>query len=102
MTDPTKVTWTLPTTNTDGSALAAGEVTGYEIGVGTVTGVYPTVVEVPGAAVTSEALSALGLTPGKRYFISIRTASVDGPSAWGLEVSFTPPVPNAPANFSLA
>ena len=78
--------------------------TGYSIGVGTATGVYSKIVAVLGAAVTTEALAALGLTPGTLYFISVRTESVNGPSAWGPEVSYTPPlpVPNAPTNFSLA
>lgn len=104
MTNPTQVTWIDPTTNTDGTPLAAGEVTGYTIGVGTATGVYAKLVPVASATAVSEALAALGLTPGTAYFVSIRTESVNGPSAWGPEVQYTPPlpVPNAPTGFSLA
>lgn len=45
--NPTHVSWTDPTTNVDGTAIAAGEITGYQVGVrlttatGSVAGTYP-------------------------------------------------------------
>jgi hypothetical protein len=59
--NPTKASWTDPTTNTDGSAIAAGEITGYLVGVRLASGVagtYPYTATVAPAQ-TSDLLSAL-------------------------------------------
>ena len=109
MTSPTTFTWTDPTTNVDGSPIAAGEITGYEIGVrpstGTV-GTYPTRTPVTGGATVSEAFSAIAgtLQPGSYAAAVCALGAVN--SAWSNEVTFTiaapPPTPSAPTNFTLA
>lgn len=103
----TQFTWTDPTTNVDGSALAAGEVTGYTIGVrsttatGSVAGTYPALTTIANPTATSEAIASLStvLKPDD-YAAAIRT---DGPvdSAWSTEATFTvsAPVPNPPSAF---
>jgi len=108
MSNPVQFTWVDPTTNTDGSALTAGEVTGYTIGVrdttaaGSAAGTYPMLTPITDAAATSEALSALTtlLVPGS-YAAAIRVAG-PVPSAWSVETTFaiTPPTPNAPTAFT--
>jgi hypothetical protein len=100
-------TWTDPTTNTDGSPITTGEITGYQIGVRPSTGsagTYPVTVAVSGPTTTSEALSAITppLTPGS-YAAAIRSV---GPtdSAWSNEATFTiaAPVPSAPTGFAVS
>jgi hypothetical protein len=110
MTNPTKFTWTDPTTNVDGSAISTGEITGYNVGVrlttatGSVAGTYPIMAAVSGAAAANELISALGtvLIPGA-YAAAVQAV---GPvnSAWSAEATFTiaPPVPNSPTNFTVA
>ncbi|MDR5726729.1 MAG: hypothetical protein RB191_04590 [Terriglobia bacterium] len=107
MTNPTKFLWTDPTTNVDGSPIAAGEITGYQIGVrpasGT-AGTYPMLTPVAGATATSEAFTALSslLVPGSYAAAILAVGPVD--SAYSAEVNFTiaPPVPSAPTNFGVA
>jgi hypothetical protein len=108
--NPTTFTWVDPTTNTDGSPLAAGEITGYTIGVrsstaaGSVAGTYPAMTVIASATAVSEAVSALStvLVPGA-YAAAIRS---NGPvnSAWSTETAFTilPPTPSAPTAFTAA
>lgn len=106
MANPTKFTWVDPTLNTDGSAITAGEITGYLIGIrtGGVAGTYPITASVAGATAASELLSALGtvLAPNN-YSAAIQTV---GPvnSAWSSEVTFTiaPSQPNPPTGFSVS
>jgi hypothetical protein len=110
MANPTTFSWTDPTTNTDGSPIAAGEITGYTIGIrntaatGSVVGMYPITANVAGAAAASELVSALGtvLAPGS-YAAAIQSAGPT-PSAFSAEVAFTiaAPVPNPPTNFGIA
>jgi hypothetical protein len=104
--NPTKFTWTPPTTNVDGSAFDPSEVTGYELGIrpasGT-AGTYPTLVEIAGEATAVEEISAIvpPLAPGD-YAAAIRAVGpVD--SAFTSEVSFTiaPPTPAAPSDFTV-
>jgi hypothetical protein len=120
MSDPTKFVWTDPTTNTDGSPVAAGEITGYEIGVrdttaaGSAAGTYPFGAKAPSTA-TSELISLLtpALPKGVLLAAAVRanTAGVDGNnnpvnSAWSTEATFTltppAPVPNPPTSFGVA
>lgn len=108
MANPSKFTWTAPTTNTDGSAIAAGEITGYQIGIRPSTGTagtYPTLMPVDPASATSDLLSELtsGLNSGS-YAAAIQTLSTtNGNSAWSAEITFTlVPVPNPPSNFAIA
>lgn len=110
MGNPTTFTWVDPTLNTDGSTVAAGEITGYTIGVrsttvvGSVIGTYPAQTTITSATATSEAISALSsvLKPDS-YAAAIKSL---GPvnSAWSAEAAFTiaPPVPSAPTAFTVA
>jgi hypothetical protein len=107
MANPTKFVWLDPTLNTDGTAITAGEITGYNIGVRPSTGtagVYPIMTSVAGATTVSEPLSALStvLAPGS-YAAAIQSV---GPvnSAFSSEVTFTiaPPTPSAPTGFNVS
>lgn len=105
-----KFSWTDPTTNTDGSPIQSGELTGYAIGIrsatatGSVVGTYTITAQVSGAAAANEALSAIGtvLKPDT-YAAAIQSV---GPinSAWSSEIEFTiaQPVPNPPTGFTVA
>ena len=110
MTNPTGFTWVDPTTNVDGTPIAAGEVTGYTIGIrsttatGSVAGTYPIMAQVSGATATNELLTALGtvLKPDT-YAAAIQTAG-PVPSAFTAEVTFTiaPAQPSPPTGFTVA
>lgn len=115
-----KITWVDPTANTDGSALAANEVTGYQIGgrvvAGGVAGTYTSTTTVQGAASTTADTADLqpALAVGVPLAFSIRTltSEVDAKGDPVVSAWFTPeimatlpvpaPVPNAPTGFSLA
>lgn len=120
MSNPTKVTWVDPTTNVDGTPIAAGEITAYEIGVrdttaaGSVAGTYPWSVKAPPSA-TTELLSLISptLPTGVLLATAVRadTAGVDANgnpvnSAWTAEQTFTlaapASVPNPPTSFTVA
>lgn len=77
------LTWVAPTTRTDGSPLT--NLAGYRIKYGTVLGAYPTVVQVPGAAVTSFVVT--GLVGGQTYHFVMTAYDVPG-----LESANTNPV----------
>lgn len=109
---PTSFSWTDPTTNTDGTPIAPGEITGYLIGIrpqsapGSVPGVYTVTAAVASPTATTELFSQLGavLSPGT-YAAAIQSV---GPvnSAWSAETMFTiapppPPVPNPPSGFTV-
>jgi hypothetical protein len=105
MANPSKFTWTDPVTNVDGSAITAGEITGYSIGVRLASGspgTYTIVTPIASPAASSEPLAALSsvLAPGS-YAAAIQTV---GPvnSAWSAEITFTiaPPTPNPPTGFT--
>jgi hypothetical protein len=110
VSNPTLFSWTDPTENVDGSPIAAGEITGYLLGIrqttapGSAVGTYPITAQVAGAAAASELLSALGtvLTAGS-YAAAVRAV---GPvnSSWSTEAAFTivPPTPSPPTNFTVA
>lgn len=101
----TTFTWVDPTTNTDGSAITAGEITGYDIGIGTVTGVYSILCPNVAASVVTETLAATGevLVPGN-YFVAVRAVTASTVSAWSNQGTFTvaAPVPNAPTGFTVS
>ena len=120
MSDPTKFTWVDPTANTDGSPVAAGEITGYEVGVrdttatGSAAGNYPFGAKAPATA-TTELISLLtpSLPKGVLLAAAVRanTAGLDANgnpvnSGWSDETTFqlTPPapVPNPPTSFGVA
>lgn len=100
-----KVGWTPPTTNDDGSAITPGEVTGYTVGLrsltaqGSAIGTYPVLSPITSATAVSDALSAISANLKEDdYGVSVRTESTLGPSAWGTEFQFTGvlPRPNPP------
>jgi hypothetical protein len=116
---PLKVgfTWVDPVANSDGSALYAGELTGYTLGirpdgsapVNVNTGTYPLLVLIPSPVATAESkaalLAALSSVPPGNYWGSIRAESLNGPSAWAAEdpfalLSTAAPVP--PTGFMVA
>ncbi len=111
MTNPTTFNWTDPTTNTDGTPIAAGEITGYTVGVrstsatGSVAGTYPIMGSVTDPTATSELFTQLNtMLKPDTYAAAIRT---DGPvpSAWlPTEVTFTivAPQPNPPSTFAVS
>lgn len=100
-----KFNWSDPTTNTDGTPITTGEITGYQLGVGIATGTYTTLTSITGASAASEAISAISpaLTPNT-YFAAVRAITASGSSAWSNEVSFViaPEVPSAPTGFGVA
>lgn len=106
-----KVTWTPPSTNTDGSPLTTGEVTGYIVGLrsttaaGSVAGTYPIQSPPTAADAVTEALSAIAANlKSDSYAVAVQTQSVDGPSAWSAEVLFTGalPVPREPTDVAVS
>lgn len=108
MTTPTisagtaKALWTDPTTNTDGTPITSGEVTGFTLGIGLSTGSYTILTPVTGPTATSVAIAAVTpvLVPGTVYFAAVRTAGPN-PSGWSNEFSFTlaAEVPSPPTAF---
>ena len=112
VTNPTAFSWTDPTTNTDGSPITAGEVSGYTIGVrntaaaGSVAGTYSVLVTDASATAVNLLLTAITPALGAgSYAAAIRTNSANGNSVWSAEQQFAivppPPIPNAPTNFSI-
>jgi len=104
--NPTTISWTDPTTNVDGTPIAAGEITGYAVGVrsttasGSAAGTYPYTASAPSSS-SSELLSALTplLTAGT-YVAAVQAVTAAGNSAWSAESSpFTiTEIPNPPSN----
>ncbi len=106
-----KVTWTLPTTNTDGSPITAGEVTGFIVGLrsttatGSAAGTYPIQSPPTASDAVTEALSAITANlKSDSYAVAVQTQSVDGPSDWSAEVLFTGvlPKPNPPGTIAVS
>jgi hypothetical protein len=108
-----KFGWALPTTNTDGTSLAPGEITGFQVGIrhatdakpaGNPTDVYPIMMPVDPVTATTDPLSEspTPLLPGA-YFFSVQSLSVtNGSGPWAPETAFTlvaPPSP--PSNLSI-
>lgn len=98
-----KVTWT------DGAAVPGADVTGFIVGLrsltvaGSAAGTYPIQSPPVAASVTSDALSAVTASlKADDYGIAIQAQSVNGPSPWSGEFQFTGelPVPNEPTNVS--
>lgn len=105
-----KFSWVDPTTNVDGSAIATGEISGYNVGIrsatatGSIAGTYTVIAPVSGAAAANEAVSAIGtvLKPDT-YAAAVQTIGPTN-SAWSSEIEFTiaQPVPSAPTGFAVA
>ena len=107
MINPKTALYTAPAKFDDGSAVPAGTISKYQLGIGTVTGVYPTVVDDVdmSADATGKQFTALPVLPFGNYFAVIRAITKDGAiSPWSNELSYTVAarVPEAPGNFSLA
>lgn len=102
-----KFSWTDASKNLDGSAIVAGEVTGFLIGIrqssGT-AGTYPINSPAIAANAVSEAVALItpALQPGD-YAASIKSVGPTN-SDWSPEVTFTIalPIPNAPSGFTVA
>ncbi len=91
------LTWTPPTTNTDGSPIT--DLSGYKIYFGkTQGGTYANNVTVTGASTVTTTIS--GLSPGDWYFVATALNTYGAESAYSNEVkkSVAVPVPNAPSN----
>jgi len=95
----TGFSWPTPTTHTDGTPIAAGELAGYQIGIGTAAGNYTVFLDLPATA-TSVAFSAFVsfLAPGT-YHAAIKAigATQASNSAWSNDVTFTVSVVTPPA-----
>lgn len=102
-----KFSWVAATTNTDGSPIVPGEVTGYSIGIrsanaaNSTKGVYPAVSAPTTGTGVTDAFSALNLVlKPDTYFAAVQSI---GPlaSGWSDEFEFViaQPVPNAPTGF---
>jgi len=110
MTTPNQFNWVDPTTNTDGSAITEGEITGYTVGVrsttvtGSTAGTYPITGSVSGAAATSALASALNQVLKPDTYAAAVRADGPVPSGWSNESTFTvtPPQPNPPTGFTVA
>ena len=103
---PNQIAWTDATLNVDGSAIAAGEITGYSVGVrsttaaGSAAGTYPFSISAPSSA-TSVLLSALATAlPPDTYVAAVQSI---GPtdSAWSNEsapftIAAALPIPQPP------
>jgi len=113
MPNPTKFSWTPPTTNTDGSPITPGEITGYQVGIRPASGtpgVYPLLAPVDPATDTSDMLAEAA--PNLAFGDYAAAVRVVGPvdSAWSPEATFSlvapppppPPVPSAPEGFTVA
>lgn len=109
MANPTKVRYRIPTSNTDGSPLAVGDIKQIDIGLGMTTGQYPSIFSdstfTPAAdGFSDEPLSRFGVLAPGTYFLAARTVSKQGiMSAWSAETTFTiePPIPNPPTALSV-
>lgn len=98
----TTFAWADPTLNTDGSAIGATEITGYQIGI---TDVYSILCPAVAASAVTETLAATGevLVPGS-YFVAVRAVTASAVSAWSNQGTFViaVPVPNAPTGFTVS
>jgi len=107
--NPTGFTWVDPTTNTDGTPITAGEVTGYLIGIrstsatGSVAGTYPITASIANPTATAELFTQLGtvLAFATPFAAAIKTVGSVS-SAYGPETTFTlaAPTPNPPSGFT--
>ena len=110
---PKTLTLILPTANTDGSAVVAGEVTDVQIGFGTATGNYTLVADDTAFAAQTDAngvvtipFTSLNETLASgNWFAASRVKTAAGQvSGWSKEATFAivPPTPNPPTGFSIA
>lgn len=113
ITNPTKgFTFDAPAKNTDGSDITADEIAKYQLGLGTTSGNYATIID--DADLTPDAdgkqftpLTAFGTLAFGQYFAAVRAVTKDGQNSdWSAEVTFAlvapPVIPVKPENFSVA
>lgn len=100
MANATQISWTDPTTNTDGSAVASGEVTGYLVGVRLASGsagVYPYTVSVAPTSLSAPLSSLAPTLPSTGSFLAAVEALSANSSGWSVEAAFTlAATPNPP------
>lgn len=109
---PKSVTLTLPTANTDGSTVVAGEIVDVQVGFGTATGNYTLIADDTAFATQTQngvvtiPWASLNENLGNgTWFAAARVKTKDGvSSAWSNEATFTiaPPQPNPPTGFTVA
>lgn len=106
-----KTTWSLPTENSDGSPITPGEITGFIVGLRSITaagsaaGTYPIQSPMTAPDAVLEALSAITANlKSDSYALAVQTESGNGPSLWSAEVLFTGvlPVPNPPGDVAVS
>lgn len=83
------LSWTDPTTESNGSPLPAGDVANYNIHIGTSTGVYSKVVSLPSTNTTSCLVSQLSLADGNWYAVVTAVDVAGNESAYSNEINFT-------------
>lgn len=111
-----KVSWVDPTSNKDGSPLAAGEVSGYQVGfrsvsaAGSAVGAYPILGAPVASTAVSEAITAvMSSLVIDTYATAVRTVSVQNGvtvnSDWSAEYVFDgvipPVIPNPPSGVTV-
>lgn len=101
-----KVNITPPTTNTDGTPVASGEITSYNVGIrsttatGSVPGTYPFTNTINASAnPLAIPLTTMGITKQDTYAAAAEAVYSGGITVWGPEFVFVgvPSVPNPPA-----
>jgi len=109
---PKSVTLTLPTQNTDGTTIAAGDIVDIQVGFGTSSQNYTLVAD--DTAFATQTQNGVVTIPWATlnenlgfgtWFAASRVKNAEGQvSAWSEEASFNiaPPVPNPPTGFSVA
>jgi hypothetical protein len=110
MSNPTKFSWVDPTVNVDGTAISAGEITSYLIGVrnttaaGSVAGTYPITLAAPPGATSALIAAVTPALPAGLYAASVQAVTANSVSAWSTpEAVFAiAEVPAAPTGFSVA
>ena len=101
MANPTQVSWTDATLNTDGTPIAAGEITGYNVGVRLATGSAGTYAYTDTAPVTATSVLLASLSPpvpvGESLVAAVQSTGPTN-SGWSESAPFTlsAPVPAAP------
>jgi len=110
---PTSVTLTLPTKNTDGTALSIESIADVQVGFGTASGNYTLIADdkvfntqVGVGGVVTIPFASLNENLGfGTWFAAARVVSTAGkPSDWSNEASFSieAPIPNPPTGFTVA
>jgi hypothetical protein len=109
MANLTTFTWVAPTTNTDGSAVVAGEISGYIVGVrpsgSGSAGNYANTVNATGANTLSALIANVSppISTGS-YAAAVRSVGPTN-SGWSAEITFTlggsTSVPNPPSGLAV-